>query len=159
MISFHFFRVIPLIIVITLFTFFSCSNIAKNRDKPNKTKEEIAAENAESELESQGEKIALLSVLNECHLDTTRLILKEYLYLNFQQDLYEDSIDLITLDIIKNISKKTNIKPKKIASIIFSYKYEMLTKDDIITEHENYIEKIESDIKNYESNDFENGIR
>ncbi len=35
----------------------------------------------------------------------------------------------------------------------------MLTKDDIITEHENYIEKIESDIKNYESNDFENGIR
>jgi hypothetical protein len=155
--SFHFFRVITLIIIITLFTFFSCSKIAKKSDKPNKTKEEIAVENAERELESQGEKIALLSVLKECHLDTTRLILKEYLYLNLQQKLYEDSIDFTTLDIIKNISKKTNIKPKKIASIIFSFKYEMLTRDDIIIEYENHIEKIQSDIN--ESNEFENNIR
>ncbi len=37
-------------------------------------------------------------------------------------------------DIINKISQKYNISNNKVASIIFSYKYETLTKDDITNE-------------------------
>jgi hypothetical protein len=90
-------------------------------------------------LEEQSEKIVLLSIIKNIQQDTLRFVLREYLKENPEitatiNKTYEKSIDAI--------SKKYHISKPKIASILFSYRYEMLTKDEI---EENAIEENETE--------------
>ncbi|SHM05296.1 hypothetical protein [Flavobacterium xinjiangense] len=91
---------------------------------------------ADLELESEDEKITLLSILKNTSKDSIILVMRDYL-LNTEND------SIPYKDIINTISQKYNMRNRKVASIIFSYKYEMLTKDNITDEF----------IENYQSSD------
>ena len=78
-------------------------------------------------LQLESEKITLLSIIKGVPKDTLHLVLKDYLDETYPLVTDSDKVDAI----IENISKKYNISKIKIASIIFSYNYEMLTKDEI----------------------------
>lgn len=80
---------------------------------------------ADHDLNKNSEKLMLLSILKKIPKDTLRLILRDYL----KKKLYAEYGDFT--DNIDSISQKHNISKFKIASIIFSYRYEMLTKDEI----------------------------
>ena len=79
-------------------------------------------------LSTDTEKLMLLSILKKIPQDTLRLVLREYLKAN-PDDL--DGLGMNKADNLDTISQKYHISKFKIASIIFSYKYEMLTKEDI----------------------------
>jgi hypothetical protein len=76
----------------------------------------------------ESEKLMLLSILKKIPQDTLRLVLREYLKANPE---YLDGLGVNKADNLYSISQKYHISKFKIASIIFSYKYEMLTKEEI----------------------------
>lgn len=78
-------------------------------------------------LDFDGEKLALLSIIKNTPNDTLRLVLKEYLKRTLPLVTDASKIDKI----IDTISQKYHISKIKVASIVFSYNYEMLTKDEI----------------------------
>lgn len=78
-------------------------------------------------LDFDGEKLALLSIIKNTPNDTLRLVLKEYLKKTFPLVTDASKVDKI----IDTISQKYHISKIKVASIVFSYNYEMLTKDEI----------------------------
>ncbi|RZK47913.1 MAG: hypothetical protein EOO99_11955 [Pedobacter sp.] len=90
--------------------------------------EKKASENAELELEDKGEKIALISAAKDYPLDSTYLILKDYYTkaneFDFNSGNYYDSI-------FNLISKNRKVSKKKVAQIIFAFKYEVLTREEI----------------------------
>lgn len=109
----------------------SCSN--KKQFKVEKVltkaeKEVIQLENAEYELRYSKEKIALLSAIKGVHYDTLYSILKDYYY---NLDGNNDNDTLVRNAILYTAEKHVSSK-SKIASCIFSFKYEMLTKDEIM---------------------------
>ncbi len=79
-------------------------------------------------LSTDTEKLMLLSILKKIPQDTLRLVLREYLKAN-PEDL--DGLGVNKADNLDTISQKYHISKFKIASIIFSYKYEMLTEEEI----------------------------
>jgi hypothetical protein len=83
---------------------------------------------ADTFLKMESEKLMLLSILKKIPQDTLRLVLREYLKANPE---YLDGLGVNKADNLYSISQKYHISKFKIASIIFSYKYEMLTKEEI----------------------------
>jgi hypothetical protein len=94
---------------------------------------------ADSELEFENEKIALISIMHGIPKDSVYLILRDYLAKN---DLSFDIDNKFTEKFIDTISKNRKMSKRKIASIIFNFKYEMQTKDEIgqdaIENHEDF---------------------
>lgn len=78
-------------------------------------------------LELDAEKLALLSIIKKIPNDTLHLVLKDYIDKTFPLVTNVSKVDKI----IDDISQKYHISKVKIASIVFSYNYEMLTKDEI----------------------------
>lgn len=96
--------------------------------KAQKQRKEMSENNyTDLILEMDTEKIALLSIIKKIPNDTLHLVLRDYLDKTFDFVTPETKIERI----IDSISKKYHISKVKIASIIFSYNYEMLTKDEI----------------------------
>lgn len=106
--------------------FFGC-----NDKEPEKVAAKITAELpdpyrfADYELRTNSEKLMLLSILKKIPKDTLQLILRDYIKKNPLPEY------VTAVDNIDTIAQKYNISKFKIASIIFSYRYEMLTKDEI----------------------------
>ncbi|MFV8352021.1 hypothetical protein [Flavobacterium sp. XS2P14] len=94
----------------------------KRKDKKEKT-----TTYADMVLKLDAEKLALLSIIKKIPNDTLHLVLKDYIDKTFPLVTDVAKIDKI----IDNISQKYHISKVKIASIVFSYNYEMLTKDEI----------------------------
>lgn len=92
----------------------------------NKRKEKIATY-ADMILKLDAEKLALLSIIKKIPNDTLHLVLKDYINKTFPLVTDVSKVDKI----IDTISQKYHISKVKIASIVFSYNYEMLTKDEI----------------------------
>ncbi|MFE3871307.1 hypothetical protein ACFX5F_08715 [Flavobacterium sp. ZS1P70] len=82
---------------------------------------------ADAILELNAEKLALLSIIKKIPNDTLHLVLKDYLNKTFSLVTDVNKVDKI----IDTISQKYHISKIKVASIVFSYNYEMLTKDEI----------------------------
>jgi hypothetical protein len=78
-------------------------------------------------LELDAEKLALLSIIKNTPNDSLHLILKDYLDKTYPLVTDASHVDKV----IEEISKKYHIPKTKIASIVFSYNYEMLTRDEI----------------------------
>lgn len=78
-------------------------------------------------LDFDGEKLALLSIIKNTPNDTLRLVLKDYLNKTYPFVTDASKVDKI----IDTISQNYHMSKVKIASIVFSYNYEMLTKDEI----------------------------
>ena len=97
-----------------------------------KEKQEALYANAEFELSYEKEKIVLLSSIKKTNYDTLYLVLRDYYVLTSDNTYSEDSIVFIYNKAINSISKNYNIPKSKVASLIFSFKYEMQTKEDVI---------------------------
>ena len=83
------------------------------------------------ELDGQSEKIYFLAQINQLPYDTLYKILKDYMVFSSGQFEYF-SIDSSDMNFsFSSIAETYNIPKPRLASIIFQFKYEMLTKDDI----------------------------
>ena len=116
--------------IIFLFSIVSCSNNNNSEIKKQSKEEEkeaIQLKRAERELKYDKEKIALLSTIRGVHYDTLYSILKDYYYKLDRKD----NNDTFVLNAILFSTEQHGFPKSKIASFIFSYKYEMLTKEEI----------------------------
>jgi hypothetical protein len=95
--------------------------------KQRKEKGERILSYTDAILEMDAEKLTLLSIIKKVPNDTLHLILKDYL--NKTGFVINDNTQVDK--IIDTISQKYDISKIKIASIVFSYNYEMLTRDEI----------------------------
>lgn len=125
-------QIIPILLFI-----YSCSSETK-KELSEKEKKVIKYEYADIILMDQKEKIILLSTIKNVPYDTLYLILKDYYTAISDVTFYNDSCVSICNNTINTISKNYQLPKSKIVSIIFSFKYEMQTKQDIIDD--NYIE-------------------
>lgn len=137
------------ILALMLLIFVSCSKTEQKKEVSKKEQQIDKYFLADLELESEDEKITLLSILKKTSKDSIILVMRDYL-----ANTESDSIPY--KDVINKISQKNNISNNKVASIVFSYKYEMLTKDDItneFTENESNYQQQTSD-EDSESNPY-----
>ena len=98
----------------------------KGENKRKKKKEKTTTY-ADMVLKLDAEKLALLSIIKKIPNDTLHLVLKDYIDKTFPLVTDVAKVDKI----IEDISQKYHISKVKIANIVFSYNYEMLTKDEI----------------------------
>jgi len=85
----------------------------------------------EDDLSYEKEKITLLSEVRKISFDTLNLILRDYYVVTDTVSNSDENSKYLYQTAIAKISDRYNISKSKIASLIFSYKYEMLTKEDI----------------------------
>ena len=110
------------------FTLNSCFNKDEKKDEIKSNKIEDANQIADFELEFENEKIALISIMQGISTDSVKLVLRDYFTKNY---LSNDIENEFTEKIIDTISEQRKMSKHKIASIIFSFKYEMQTKTEI----------------------------
>ena len=110
------------------FTLNSCFNKDEKKDEIKSNKIEDANQIADFELEFENEKIALISIMQGISTDSVKLVLRDYFTKNY---LSNDIENEFTEKIIVTISEQRKMSKHKIASIIFSFKYEMQTKTEI----------------------------
>jgi hypothetical protein len=122
---------IPLFVSLVLIS--SC----KIKSKPQPTKaeiEKVQMEMAENEANDDKEKIVLLSIIKQMPYDTLFSILRDYYFAvsNTNND-YQKAV-------FYTVSHH-GFSEKKIASVIFSFEYEMMTRGDILEDEadENYV--------------------
>jgi hypothetical protein len=117
-----------ILLIFIIFCLNSCSN--KKEEKVLSKSEKLTDSyfQADSELEFENEKITLISIMHGIPKDSVYLILRDYYAKN---DLSFDIDSKSTENFIDTISKNRKMSKRKIASIIFSFKYEMQTKDEI----------------------------
>ncbi|NCT17249.1 MAG: hypothetical protein GW771_03310, partial [Flavobacteriia bacterium] len=90
----------------------------------------------------EGEKIGLLSIIKDVPSEKIHAVLRDYKAKTMSNSSYyslEDPNYLVNL--IDTIATKNNLSKKLTASIIFSYKYEMITEDEIVENYREYYEE------------------
>lgn len=117
-------------IIFLLLSISSCSTETK-KELPEKEKTISKYELADIELMDQKEKIILLSVIKEVSYDTLYHILKDYYAVSNNYTFLSDKDVIICTKTINSISEKYQIPKSKVASLIFCFKYEMQTKQEI----------------------------
>lgn len=114
------------LLLILILIVFGCKDKEPEKIIPAKTAETVDPYgHTDYELSENSEKLMLLSILKKIPKDTLRLVLRDYL----MENPFPEIDDVI--DNLDTISQKYHISKFKIASIIFSYRYEMLTKEEI----------------------------
>jgi hypothetical protein len=135
-----------IILVSLLLVFYACGDSStKNNESSKNSKEKMSREDVnyffvDIELSENAEKIGLISILKDIHPEKGNVVLRDYLAKTsaiFYQFEKEPSF---FVNVVDTLAAKHNLSKKIIASIIFSYKYEMVTKDEII---DDYIEEME----------------
>lgn len=121
-----------LLIIITFLLAVACSNSSSQDKKVERIKRQYKT--AEANLSDQKEKIALLSRIKHISYDSLYLILREYIVLSSDPVDTPDYEHFNYTNAIDTVSKKMNISKSRIASLIFSFKYELRTTDEIIEE-------------------------
>lgn len=96
--------------------------------KEQKSKRDLIAFD---ELFNDNEKIVLLSETRKISFDTLQQILKDYYSETADYFYSRDSLRFFCEKAISSISSKFHITKSKASSLIFSYKYGMLSKQDI----------------------------
>jgi hypothetical protein len=117
-----------ILLILTILSLNSCSHKKEKKIISKSHKVADSYSQADSELEFENEKITLISIIHGIPKDSVHLILRDYLVKN---DLSFDIESKFAEKFIDTISKNRKMSKRKIASIIFNFKYEMLTKDDI----------------------------
>ncbi len=101
----------------------------KEKEIETKTDLEKSAEFVQYEIDDAQEKIALLAIANDLSIDTLQLAIKQYLI--FQQ-LQSEPLSIGQTDkLVTEISEKLKLKKKFVATLIYNYKFEMLSKEEI----------------------------
>ena len=125
-----------LILFILIISFWSCNDSsAEKTTKANKVKSKLERdyEMADMLLQFDAEKIGLLSILKDVPQEKANAILRDYLAKTFDfSALLSNEDPNYIVKVVDTIARKNNLSKKLTASIIFSYQYEMVTKDEII---------------------------
>ena len=126
----------PLFTLFILLQFFcSCQD-----SKPKKEEKKIISEiekleklndNIERQLSYEKEKIILLSEIRKIPFETVNLILRDYFVITDTVSSSDENSKQLFQSAIVKISDKYKISKSKIATLLFSYKYEMITKEEI----------------------------
>lgn len=119
------------ILLLTTFLL-SCSD---NKDKKVLSDKEMNEDNARVELSNYSEKIVLLSAIKNISYDSLKLILTDYYAITSELVNSSDSSKFYSDKAINDISSKYRLPKSKVASLVFSFKYEMFTREEI-TEQE-----------------------
>lgn len=118
----------------------SCSNSSaesKVKDVEQKPVLERKSYIIEMFLKSDAEKIGLLSVIKNVPQEKTNSVLREYLLKTFISEEFKANKNSEYIEkLVDSIAIKNKLPSILTASIIFSYKYEMTTKDEIIDDYE-----------------------
>ena len=103
-----------------------------------KEKEIIHSEFAygESLVSFSGEKVGLISLIYDVPLETVKSVLSEYLTDASSWDSPEN-----TSQRIEEVAKRNGLSSKLTSKIVFTFHYEVITKDEIIEE---YIDDVET---------------
>jgi hypothetical protein len=112
---------------------YSCNSSSK-QEEPKKSKTETDYEIADMFLEYDAEKIGLLSIIKNVPHEQANSVLRDYLAKTYGSGLLSmDNLDYV-VKVVDTIAQKNNLSKKLTASIIFSYQYEMITREEIIEE-------------------------
>lgn len=117
------------ILLLLILLVFGCNDRKETEfiKEQEQRKEKKTRTYADAILELDAEKLALLSIIKKIPNDTLHLVLKDYLNKTISSVSDINKVDKI----IDTISQKYHISKIKIASLVFSYNYEMITKDEI----------------------------
>lgn len=138
-----------ILVIILVIIFISCNYSNQKESSENKSSEQepITKERSLTEevyiltdisLKSNSEKIVLISTIKNVPVDVVNSVLREYKVKTFlPQDKMEDQ-EYIT-KIVDSVAKINNLSKKMTASIIFSYEYELITRDEIIEDYKGKI--------------------
>ena len=121
--------IVPILIIVS--GVFSCKDSKPKKVLNAKEKQE---ERAKDELSDYSEKIVLLSTIKKIPYDSLSLILTDYYSITSDYINTSDSSKFYSEKAINEISSKYHISKRRVASLIFSFKYEMLTKEEIADE-------------------------
>lgn len=136
--------------------FCSCENSSsKEREKqnsltkPEKSEIELNYEFADEYLRYDAEKIALVSIIKNIPLEKTNSILRGYLAKSngLSEQKWDEPNNIIK--IVDSIAIKNRLSKKQTASIIFSYLYEITTKEEIIDDYKEEMEDSLSEMEQY----------
>ncbi len=124
-----------LTLFILLQFFCSCQD-----SKPKKEEKKILTETEkfenlneriERQLSYEKEKIIMLSEIRKISFDTLNLILRDYLVITDTVSSTDENSKHLFQSAIARISDRYRISKSRIATFLFSYKYEMITKEEI----------------------------
>ena len=118
-------------ILIILTSVLSCNNSKPKKALSEKEKQE---QRAKDELSVYTEKIVLLSAIKKIPYDSLKFILTDYYSTTSDYTNSSDSSKFYIEKALNEISIKYHISKRRAASLIFSFKYEMLTKEEIAEE-------------------------
>jgi hypothetical protein len=132
-----------LTIMVISFVLLSCGakKKPKAQEETPQTKEEIAQQlynSVKEGLEYEKEKILLLSLIKLIDQEKVISMLTDYCVYEYSSNFGDDTTEPKL--VIERIAQKHSISVSKVASLIFSYKYEMITNEEI---EERVIENIE----------------
>ena len=120
---------------ILLLFFCSCQHSKPKEETKKRLSEteklEKIYERIEDNLSYDKEKIILLAEIRKIPFDTLNFILRDYYVVTDTLTSSDKNSKYLYQSAIAKISDIYKIPKSKIASLIFSYKYEMLTKEDI----------------------------
>ena len=136
-----------ILIILLIKIFISCDysipqESSKEESLSNEEVKELESELADMFLEFESEKIVLISIIKDLPTEKVKSVLGEYKSKTF---IYQDKIEdpnYIT-KIVDTIAKKNNLSKKMTASIIFSFEYEFITRDEIIDEYNENIRNLQ----------------
>jgi len=125
----------PFILIIVLIFLYSCqqSKVEKETKETITKTEKLqkVIESIEDNLSHEKEKIILLAEIRKIPFDTLNFILRDYYVAIDTVSSSDKNSKYLFQSSITKISDRYKISRSKIASLLFSYKYEMLTKEDI----------------------------
>jgi hypothetical protein len=113
-----------------------------NNSKPKHilSEKEKQVQWVKEELLDFSEKIVLLSTIKRISYDSLYQILTDYhIMVDYASS---DSLKFYSKKAISYISEKYHVSKRRVASLIFSFKYEMLSKEEIVDEG---LEKLEEE--------------
>jgi hypothetical protein len=113
-----------------------------NNSKPKKvlSEKEKQVQWVKEELSDFSEKIVLLSTIKRISYDSLYQIFTDYhIIVDYASS---DSLKFCSEKAINYISGKYHISKRRVASLVFSFKYEMLSKEEIVDDE---LEKLEEE--------------
>lgn len=129
-------------LIVLMMVMLRCNPKPTTEEKSDK--KDISNMLVQQQLTINKEKIYLLSLASKVPFDTVRLIIKDY-YLNEYTVMFNNPLSLTDSTIIsykesiQAISLKYHLSESKIASLLFSFKYEMRSPEEIIEEYQDQL--------------------
>ena len=130
--------------------FYSSCNISNSTEKSTeKSQTELDYEIADMFLEFDAEKIGLISIIKDIPQEKANAVLRDYLAKTFRSTIQTMEDPNYVVKVIDTIAKKNDLPKKLTASIIFSYQYEMITRDEIIEGYQGEMINYQNEVDQY----------